>query len=614
MSGEREIDQTIREPGPLGFTALRTGTRLGDRFIVDHVIAAGGFGITYGARHDGLGRVFAIKEHFPRQFAYRDGATSEVRPTDPATYSWALDRFLQEGRSLAKCKHPNVVDVTDVFEANGTAYMVLVYEEGQSLKGWLERLGRPPTQPEIDALLGPLLDALAFVHAQGLLHRDIAPDNIMVRNGGTPCLIDFGAARQALAQHSQVMSAIVKSGFSPPEQYSSTGKAQGPWSDIYALGATLYKAVTSKVPPEATERVSEDTLQPTAEAAPSPGLYRPAFLAAIDASLRLRQADRPQSVKAWRTMLSGEGPAATSRLLDTNQLEPRPVPRPAATSAPKSARRIGLLAGLVITVAATLAGAAYYTRVIVPAQLEAEARRRADEVVARVRLARLREQIGSATTLAELDVIVAAEPALANEIDERKVQLRAQFAASEKQKAEEGRRRELAEARRRDEEVEQQRLASVRAQDEARQRIDAEARRREAATAPLVGQPTVAEMRAPIDNLFRAWNALDIERYMNQWASDGVKVDLTKGTRLSRAALQADRAQLFGRLSGASANFKAGLREFRDGAGFFDVSYSLSLRYKTGRTFAENACERYRVERRGSRWLIVLNEDYAPCR
>ena len=93
-----------------------------------------------------------------------------------------------------------------------------------------------------------------------------------------------------------------------------------------------------------------------------------------------------------------------------------------------------------------------------------------------------------------------------------------------------------------------------------------------------------------------------------------MKVDLTKGTRLSRAALQADRAQLFGRLSGASANFKAGLREFRDGAGFFDVSYSLSLRYKTGRTFAENACERYRVERRGSRWLIVLNEDYAPCR
>jgi hypothetical protein len=100
---------------------------------------------------------------------------------------------------------------------------------------------------------------------------------------------------------------------------------------------------------------------------------------------------------------------------------------------------------------------------------------------------------------------------------------------------------------------------------------------------------------------------------MDQWAPDGIKVDLKKGTQQTRSALQVDRALLFGRLSGASAKFKAGLREFRDGVGFFDVSYSLTIRYKTGHTFSENACERYRVERRGSRWLIVLNEDYAPC-
>ena len=211
--------------------ALASGTRFARGYTIQSVIAAGGFGITYLGTHDALQRACAIKEHFPRQFAYRDSASSDVRPTDPATYGWALDRFIQEGRSLARCSHPNVVGVADVFEANGTAYMVLNYEDGASFKNWLDGLKRPPTQAEIDRLLAPLLDALDFVHGQGLLHRDIAPDNIMIRTDGTPCLIDFGAARQAMAQRSQVMSAIVKTGYSPPEQYTTSGKAQGPWSD-----------------------------------------------------------------------------------------------------------------------------------------------------------------------------------------------------------------------------------------------------------------------------------------------------------------------------------------------------------------------------------------------
>jgi len=300
-------DAATRAATPHGFTALKSGTRLDNRYTIEAVLAAGGFGITYIARHDGLGRTFAIKEHFPRQFAYRDGTTSEVRPTDPGTFKWALDRFLLEGRALARCKHPNVVDVTDVFEANRTAYMVLVYEDGQSLKSWLDGLGRPPTQAEIDGVLAPLLDALAFVHSQDLLHRDIAPDNIMVRRDGTPCLIDFGAARQAIAQRSQVMSAIVKTGFSPPEQYTTTGRAQGPWSDIYALGATLYRAVTGKVPPEATDRLIGDELVPITAAVSDPAAYRPGFLAGIERALRLRQSERPQTVAEWRAMLFSDG-------------------------------------------------------------------------------------------------------------------------------------------------------------------------------------------------------------------------------------------------------------------------------------------------------------------
>jgi serine/threonine protein kinase len=291
--------ETRRLPTANGFSALPTGAVL-DRYRIDSVIAAGGFGITYLCHHVTLGKPYALKEHFPRQFAYREGTTSEVRPTDPDTFTWALGRFIDEGRSLARCTHPNVVGVADVFEANSTAYMVLDYEQGQSLKAWLDELGRPPTQDEIDRLLMPLLDALEYVHGQGLLHRDIAPDNIVIRPDGSPCLIDFGAARQAVAERSQIMSAVVKSGYSPPEQYTRSGRAQGPWTDIYALGATLYRAVTESTPQEAPERQIGDDLRPVAELVTEPARYRPGFLTAIDHALTLRPAERPQTVAAWR--------------------------------------------------------------------------------------------------------------------------------------------------------------------------------------------------------------------------------------------------------------------------------------------------------------------------
>ncbi len=149
---------------PEGFSALPTGTRLSDRYVVESIIGAGGFGITYLARHEALGKPYAIKEHFPRQFAFRDGQSATVKPSDAPTFRWTLDRFLQEGRSLARCRHPSIVGVADVFEAYGTAYMVLEFEDGHSLGRWLEHLGRPPTQDEMDNILVPLLDALAYLH------------------------------------------------------------------------------------------------------------------------------------------------------------------------------------------------------------------------------------------------------------------------------------------------------------------------------------------------------------------------------------------------------------------------------------------------------------------
>ncbi len=299
--------------GSGGVATLPSGTRLDNRFTIDSVIAAGGFGITYLGHHEALRYQCAIKEHFPRQFAARDGQTGRVTATDEGTFRWALDRFLEEGRTLVRVRHPNVVGVKDIFEANGTAYLVLDYEEGMSVKTWLDRLGRPPTQGEFDRLLRPLLDALEYVHAQGLMHRDLAPDNILIRNDGSPVLIDFGSARQAIAERSQVLSAIIKSGFSPPEQYTTDGRAQGPWTDIYALAATIFRAVTGGPPPEATNRASGIEMPLLEDDATLRSRYRPGFLAAIDHALRLRTVERPQSIAAWRPLLLDTAGTAATR-------------------------------------------------------------------------------------------------------------------------------------------------------------------------------------------------------------------------------------------------------------------------------------------------------------
>ena len=207
---------------------LPPGFRLERYRIVKH-LAAGGFGITYLAEHEGLGKAYAIKEHFPREFASRDGSSVRPNTADKEIFGWALKRFAEEARKLAKFKHPAIVDVVDVFEANGTAYMVMGFEPGQTMAKWLDGLGRKPTQVELDRIAGPLLDALDVMHGASFLHRDIAPDNIMVRPDGPPCLIDFGAARQAMGQQTKTLTAIVKAGYSPVEQYDTEGgEGQGP--------------------------------------------------------------------------------------------------------------------------------------------------------------------------------------------------------------------------------------------------------------------------------------------------------------------------------------------------------------------------------------------------
>jgi serine/threonine protein kinase len=289
--------------------ALSNGTELAGEYRIERVLGAGGFGITYLADELALNRPVTIKEYFPTDFAARSGVGGDAAPRSEqcaGDYRWGLDRFIEEAQTLAKFSHPNIVRVYRYFRANNTGYMVLHFEEGQSLKSWLKGLGRAPRQKELDAIVAPLLDALGSIHRSDFLHRDIAPDNIIIRNDGQPVLIDFGSARGELAAQSRTVSALVKPGYSPYEQYAETSSQQGAWTDIYALSSTLYHAVTGKRPPDAPSRMIKDELIPAREAAV--GGYRKGFLTAIDKALALDIQARPQSVAEWRGQLLAPDP------------------------------------------------------------------------------------------------------------------------------------------------------------------------------------------------------------------------------------------------------------------------------------------------------------------
>ncbi len=287
--------------------ALPDGTELVGDYRIKRVLGAGGFGITYLADEKALARLVTIKEYFPSDLAARQETSASPRSKEVAgDYQWGLDRFIEEAQTLARFDHPNVVRVHRYFRANNTAYMVLHFEEGGSFKAWLRGLKRAPRQAELDAMLAPLLDALEMVHKADYLHRDIAPDNIMVRKDGSPVLIDFGSARGEIAAQSRTVSALVKPGYSPYEQYATNSSNQGPWTDIYALGATLYHAITGKRPPDAPSRVVSDDYVPAREAAL--GGYRGGFLDAIDKALKIETGERPQSIAEWRGQLFAPDP------------------------------------------------------------------------------------------------------------------------------------------------------------------------------------------------------------------------------------------------------------------------------------------------------------------
>jgi serine/threonine protein kinase len=280
--------------------ALPEGTTLRE-WRLEHVLGVGGFGIVYRAKGVYFDELVAIKEYFPSAISDRQDGTT-VAPTDSSaeeTYELGLQKFVEEAKVLWNLskpdRHPNIVSVRSLFEIHGTAYMVMDFESGVSLSQML-RDGRRFDEAGLLALVRPIAEGLDRAHRAGVLHRDIKPANILVDDTGRPVLIDFGSARFDSGQATSTKVTFYTPPYAAIEQYVKT-YPQGPWTDIYALGVTLYQCVTGEKPPEVLERL-HGGLGEALSARDRPGFSR-AFTRAVDAAMAIRPAERPQSIPEW---------------------------------------------------------------------------------------------------------------------------------------------------------------------------------------------------------------------------------------------------------------------------------------------------------------------------
>ena len=344
-------------------------------YRVEETLGIGGFGLTYLATDSNLNLKVAIKEYLPGDLAQRsdDQSVQPKSESSSESFKWGLSRFLDESRTLASFRHPNIVRVLRFFEANSTAYMVMEFVAGQALGEWI-RTRRPLEQSALLAIATPLLDGLEVIHRTGYLHRDIKPGNVFIREDGSPVLLDFGSARTASSGTER--TAIVTPGYAPIEQYHSQGR-QGPWSDLYAFGGVLYWMIVGKRPVEAVARVRQDMLPPAVQVADR-SRYSMELLTAVDWALVSHEEERPQSVAEFRSALCGPVPGArtatdktTVKIQDPPQGHARPTTFPSGVEFDREslkkietelAKHIGPIAPLVIKSAAkkayTVAGLA----------------------------------------------------------------------------------------------------------------------------------------------------------------------------------------------------------------------------------------------------------------
>ncbi len=277
-------------------TQLPPGTRL-EHYVIEEVIGGGGFSIVYRARDERTRAAVVIKEYMPARLAVR-GPNHFVAAVDEGSverFAQGKRLFFQEASTLATLKHPNIVNVTNFFRANGTVYMVMEYEEGVNLHAYIKKHKRNLSETFLRTVFLPLLDGLRTIHSQGLLHLDIKPGNIHLRPGGNPLLLDFGAVHEMMATRQYQSSQVVTPGYSPIEQLDPGGYV-GPWTDIYAVGATMRTCIDGKTPPSSVDRRERDTLRPAAQAFRK--RYSPELLEAIDWAMEVDPLLRPQRVEA----------------------------------------------------------------------------------------------------------------------------------------------------------------------------------------------------------------------------------------------------------------------------------------------------------------------------
>lgn len=294
----------ITETGAYSASALAIGAKLNE-FVVTGIIGEGGFGIVYSARDTLLQRNVAIKEYMPAAIANRQ-ASSKINLRSvrhQQTFAAGMQGFIDEARLLAQFKHPALVEILRFWEANDTAYMVMPHYSGKTLRNILKTSPNLCSERWLKSILGPVLDAIELLHANHVYHRDIAPDNIVVQDTGQPVLLDLGSARRVIAGMQSALTVVVKPGYAPIEQYTEdTANEQGPWTDIYALGAVLYFAISGSAPAASVSRMMRDSLKLLNNG--EHPLYSESFLSAINKALQLRPGDRFQSIADFRDALN----------------------------------------------------------------------------------------------------------------------------------------------------------------------------------------------------------------------------------------------------------------------------------------------------------------------
>ncbi len=453
-------------------------------YVLERVLGQGGFGITYLARDTNLDQQVAIKEYLPVDVATRrpDASVRSRTEDQGERYRWGLDRFIREARTLAKFDHPNIVRVHSVFEFNNTAYMVMRFEEGENLAALLERRRTLPEEELLRVVL-PILDGLELVHGAGFIHRDIKPDNIHIRDDGSPVLLDFGSARHSLG-HARTVTILVAPGYAPFEQYHSSGENQGPWTDLYSLGATCYRAISGIAPLDAISRSkgilgsTREILVPAANI--GSGRYSPGLLKAVDHALEFAEKDRPQSIAEWRKELtSGAKPV------------PQPAPAPAAPASVTAAPAASLRGPVVWAGLGALVAAAAVVLWLVPTD---ERKKFADE---RDRFESQRREFEEQKKRDDKRRV--------EEESARKRQLEAeksQTAEMNKQRADEAERRKRdLEAKRKEDADRARRAAEVGKQAEAERKRQEQARRTEPIAAPppkKAPEPAPAPVPVPV--------------------------------------------------------------------------------------------------------------------